>query len=164
MEVVAVILISCGGNSSELQSPNRGTVVTPISDPQSCMPPNGNFTHVFITVRSVQAHTSATADASSAGWQELAPQLASAPMQIDLFSKPDTTCVLAQLGSASLPVGTLQQIRLILLSNTPAAGAAVPSPNSCAGNGFNCVVLDDGPVQALALNSPANTGLKSPPC
>ena len=164
--VVAVILISCGGNSSQLQSPNMGTVVTTISDPPSCMPPNGNFTHVFITVRSVQAHTSATADASSAGWQELAPQLASAPMQIDLFSKPDTTCVLAQLGSASLPVGNLQQIRLLLLSNTPAAGAAVPSPNACAGNGFNCVVVDNGgasTIHELVLSSQDETGLKIPP-
>src|SRR5258707_14674532 len=105
-------------------------------------------------------HLGTPADDNTAGWQELAPQLASSPMQIDLFSKPDTTCVLAQLGSASLPVGTLQQIRLILLSNTPAAGAAVPSPNSCAGNGFNCVVLDDGTIHELALSSQDNTGLK----
>lgn len=161
--VVAVIIISCGGNNSTPPSSNLGTVVTTISDPPSCMPPNGNFTHVFITVRSVQAHTSATADASSAGWQELAPQLASAPMQIDLFSKPDTTCVLAQLGSASLPVGNLQQIRLLLLSNTPAAGAAVPSPNACAGNGFNCVVLNDGTIHELVLSSQDETGLKIPP-
>jgi len=75
----------------------------------------------------VQAHTSATATENSAGWQELAPQLASAPMQIDLFSKPDTRCVLAQLGSASLPVGNYQQIRLLLLSNTPAARSRRPS-------------------------------------
>src|SRR5216683_2245539 len=132
MAVVAMIIVSCGGNSSSLQGPTMGTVLVSISDPPSCMPPNGHFTHVFITVRSVQAHTSATADDNSAGWQELAPQLASAPTQIDLFSKPDTRCVLAQLGSASLPVGNLQQIRLLLVSNSPAAGAAVPSPNACA--------------------------------
>ena len=164
--VVAVIIVSCGGNTSGVLGPSMGTVQISISDPPSCMPPNGNFTHVFITVRSVQAHTSATADASSAGWQELAPQLASAPMQIDLFSKPDTTCVLAQLGSASLPVGNLQQIRLLLLSNTPAAGAAVPSPNACAGNGFNCVVVDNGgtsTIHELVLSSQDETGLKIPP-
>ncbi len=160
--VVAVMIISCGGSSSQLQSPSVGTVLTTISDPPSCMPPNGNFTHVFITVRSVQAHTSATADANSAGWQELAPQLASAPMQVDLFSKPDTTCVLAQLGSASLPVGNLQQIRLLLLSNTAAAGSG-PSPNACAGHGFNCVVLDDGTTHDLVLSSQDETGLKIPP-
>src|SRR5216683_3839139 len=166
MAVVAMIIVSCGGNSSSLQGPTMGTVLVSISDPPSCMPPNGHFTHVYVTVRSVQAHTSATADDNSAGWQELAPQLASAPMQIDLFSKPDTTCVLAQLGSASLPVGNLQQIRLLLLSNTPAAGAAVPAPNACAGNGFNCVVVDNGgasTIHELVLSSQDETGLKIPP-
>ncbi len=163
MMMVALITISCGGNIPTMQGLNRGTVLVSISDPPSCMPPNGNFMHVFITVRSVQAHTSATADDNSPGWQELAPQLASAPMQIDLFSKPDTTCVLAQLGSASLPVGSLQQVRLLLVSNSPAAGAAVPSPNACAGNGFNCVVLGDGTIHELVLSSQDNTGLKIPP-
>ncbi len=161
MIVVAVAIISCSGNSS-MQGPSMGTVLVSISDPPSCMPPNGNFTNVWITVRSVQAHTSATADDNSAGWQELAPQLASAPMQIDLFSKEDTRCVLAELGSASLPVGNLQQIRLVLLSNSPAAGAAVPSPNACAGHGFNCVVDSNG-IHELVLSSEAETGLKIPP-
>ncbi len=59
MAVVAVIVISCGGNISTMLGPNMGTVKVSISDPPSCMPPNGNFTHVWITVRSVQAHTSA---------------------------------------------------------------------------------------------------------
>lgn len=163
LAVLAVIIISCSGGNSVMQSPNMGTMVVSLSDPPSCMPPNGHFTNVFITVRSVQAHTSATADDSSAGWQELAPQLASAPMQIDLFSKAQSNCVLAQLGSASLPEGNYQQIRLLLVSNTPAAGAAVPSPNACAGNGFNCVVLDDGTTHELVLSSQDNTGLKIPP-
>jgi hypothetical protein len=161
--LIAAVIIGCGGNVYTVMGPNMGTVQVSISDPPSCMPPSGNIMHVFITVRSVQAHASATADDNTAGWQELAPQLASGPMQIDLFSKPDTTCVLAQLGSASLPVGSLQQIRLLLLSNSPAAGVAVPSPNACAGNGFNCVVLDDGTIHELVLSSQDNTGLKIPP-
>jgi len=127
------------------------------------MPPNGSFTHVFVTVRSVQAHIDPHADDNSSGWQELAPQLASQPMQIDLFSTPQTNCVLAQLGSASLPVGSYQQIRLLLVSNSPAAGAATPASNACAGNGFNCVVLKDNSVHELQLSSQANTGLKIPP-
>jgi len=161
--MVAVIIISCSGGISTMQGPNMGTVTVSLSDPPSCMPPNDHFTHVFVTVRSVQAHISATAGDDTGGWQELAPQLASAPVQIDLFSKPDTRCVLAQLGSASLPVGTYQQIRLLLVSNNPTAGAAVPSPNACAGQGYNCVVLDDQTIHELALSSQDNTGLKIPP-
>jgi hypothetical protein len=140
-----------------------GTVNVSMSDPPSCMPPNGQFTHVYVTVRSVEAHISATADDNSAGWQELAPQLAGAPMQIDLFSKPQTTCILAQLGSASLPAGSYQQIRLLLVSNAPAASDSIPATNACAGNGFNCVVLEDSTIHELELSSQANTGLKIPP-
>jgi len=160
---IAGIIVSCSGGSSRTMVSGMGTVNVSISDPPSCMPPNGQFTHVYVTVRSVQAHISTTADDNSSGWQELAPQLASAPMQIDLFSKPQTTCILAQLGSASLPAGSYQQIRLLLVSNTPAASDAVPATNACVGNGFNCVVLEDTTIHELKLNSQANTGLKIPP-
>lgn len=162
---IAGIIVSCGGGSSSMTSTSSGmgTINVSISDPPSCMPPNGQFTHVYITVRSVQANINSSAGDSDPGWQELAPQLASAPMQIDLFSAPQTTCVLAQLGSASLPVGSYQQIRLILVSNSPGAMDAVPSQNACAGNGYNCVVLGDGSIHELQLSSEAQTGLKIPP-
>jgi hypothetical protein len=161
--VSAVIGVSCGG-STKVSGTLPGTVVVSISDPPSCMPPNGSFTHVFVTVRSVQAHIDPNAGDDSPGWQELAPQLASDPMQIDLFSPTQTNCVLAQLGSASLPAGSYQQIRLLLVSNNPAAGAATPkASNACAGNGFNCVVLSDNSIHELLLSSQANTGLKIPP-
>jgi len=140
-----------------------GTINVSISDPPSCKHPNGTFMHVYITVRSVQAHIDPNASDSSSGWQELAPQLNSHPMQIDLFSTAQTNCVLAQLGSASLPVGGYQQIRLLLVSNSPAASDATPSSNACAGNGYNCVVLSDSSIHGLALSSQANTGLKIPP-
>jgi Domain of unknown function (DUF4382) len=161
-----VVASGCSGGSSSMSmtpTSTMGTVSVSISDPPSCKNPNGNFAHVFITVRSVQAHTSASATDSTPGWQELAPQLASQPMQIDLFSAAQTNCVLAQLGSASLPVGSYQQIRLLLVSNSPAASDAVPSTNACAGNGYNCVVLTDGSIHQLDLSSQANTGLKIPP-
>jgi hypothetical protein len=164
---VTVLLIgfavSCGGGNSSMQTSSTGMIQVSISDPPSCMPPNGQFTHVFITVRSVQVHTSATADGNTPGWQEIAPQLANAPMQIDLFSKAQTNCILAQLGSGSLPVGSYQQIRLLLLSNSPGSGDAVPTKNACAGNGFNCVVLSDNSVHELDLSSQDKTGLKIPP-
>jgi hypothetical protein len=140
-----------------------GTVAVSISDPPSCKNPNGSLEHVYITVRSVQAHIDPNATDSSSGWQELAPQLANQPMQIDLFSAAETNCILAQLGSASLPVGSYQQIRLLLVSNAPGASDAVPSNNACAGDGYNCLILNDGSVHELELSSQANTGLKIPP-
>jgi hypothetical protein len=165
--ILALLAAGCsGGSNSSMAMPQTqtmGTVNVSISDPPSCKNPNGNFEHVYITVRSVQAHTSASATDNTPGWQELAPQLNSQPMQVDLFSTAQTTCVLAQLGSASLPVGSYQQIRLLLVSNTPGASDAVPMTNACAGNGYNCVVLSDSSIHELDLSSQSNTGLKIPP-
>ena len=116
-----------------------------------------------MTIRSVQAHTSATADDNTPGWQELAPQLNTQPMQIDLFAAGQTACLLTTLGSnTALPAGTYQQIRLLLVPND-GGGGPVPSTNACGNQGFNCVVLQDGSVHELQLSSQANTGLKIPP-
>jgi hypothetical protein len=107
---IAGVVVSCGGGSSSttMTGTSTGTINVSLSDPPSCTPPNGQFTHVYVTIRSVQANIDGNATGGGSGWQELAPQLTSQPMQIDLFSKPQTTCVLAQLGSASLPVGKYQ--------------------------------------------------------
>src|SRR5258707_9020585 len=143
--------------------PQTGSMTVTLTDPPSCKFPNGAFDHVYVSIRSVQAHTSATADDNSAGWQELAPQLTSVPMQIDLFSAASNTCLLTQLGSnGALPAGTYQQIRLLLVPND-GSGGAKPSTNACGSNGFNCVVLHDGTVSELQLSSQANTGIKIPP-
>src|SRR5215467_15113781 len=83
--LLVALAISCGGGYTSKQMSTTGMIQVSLSDPPSCTPPNGQFTHVFITVRSVQVHTSATAGDADPGWQEIAPQLATAPMQIDLF-------------------------------------------------------------------------------
>ncbi len=178
--VVAVVIVSCGGNTSTALGPGMGTVITTISDPPSCSAaasgaaavpaggtaaPGGTFISVFVTIRSIQAHTSATADDTSSGWQELAPQLVSTPVQVDLLNLPaNGQCLLEQLGSTSLPAGDFQQIRLILLANAAPSGPT-PSSNMCSSLGsdiFNCVVDSTG-THTLDLSSEANTGLKIPP-
>jgi Domain of unknown function (DUF4382) len=168
---LALIIISCGGGSTPMQSSNMGTVSVSLSDPPTCAAPAGarampagTVGNVWITIRSIQAHTSATADANSSGWQELAPQLSSAPAQVDLLHLPaNGQCLLEQLGSTSLPAGDYQQIRLILLANAATSGA-VPPNNACSslGNVFNCVVDGSG-THTLDLSSEATTGLKIPP-
>lgn len=161
--VLGIALVSCGGTPSSGGGGGTGSVTVVLSDPPSCMPPNGNFAHVYITIRSVQANISSTANDNSQGWQELAPQLNSQPMQIDLFALAPNACLLATLGSnTALPTGTYQQIRLLLVANTGASGP-LPLTNACAGQGFNCVVLSDGSLHELQLSSEANTGLKIPP-
>lgn len=159
------MMISCGGNPSSSGS-GMGSATVSISDPPSCGAPAGNFKSVFVTIRSVQAHISATADPGAAGWQELAPQLVTQPKQVDLLNLPqDGQCLLAQLGStSSLPVGDYQQIRLILLANNP-SGGPLPTSNACASLGqvFNCVKDKNNNFAILNLSSEANTGLKVPP-
>jgi hypothetical protein len=160
---LATVLVSCGGSNYLSQGAGTGTINVSLTDPPTCQAPKGNFLHVYVTIRSVQAHISATADDNSAGWQELAPQLNTQPVQIDLFSAASTSCLLTTLGSNSaLPAGTYQQIRLLLVPNSGSPGPT-PATNNCNGQGFNCVVLADTSIHQLDLSSQANTGLKIPP-
>src|SRR5215472_16777496 len=153
----------CGGSTTNMVSSATGAIHVTITDPPSCAFPNGTLDHVYVSIRSVQANTSANADDNSTGWQELAPQLNTEPMQIDLFSASSTTCVLTNLGSNSaLPAGSYQQIRLILVPND-GSGGATPESNACGNQGWNCAISHDGAIHELNLSSQANTGLKIPP-
>jgi hypothetical protein len=120
---------------------------------------------VFITIRSVQAHISATAGDNSPGWVELVPALNTQPVQVDLLNLPNNgACLLTQLGSnTALPAGDYQQIRLLLVANNPSSSVSLTS-NGCAtlGQVFNCVVEGSNSTE-LDLSSQANTGLKIPP-
>jgi uncharacterized protein DUF4382 len=181
LAAVVAVGISCGGGSKSMVTPGMGTMNVSISDPPSCRasssgataaavggtaaPAGTTFISVFVTIRSIQAHTSATAPDNDPGWQELAPQLVSTPVQVDLLNLPaNGQCLLEQLGSTSLPAGDFQQIRLILLANAATTGP-VPSTNNCSslGNVFNCVVDSNKVTHTLDLSSEANTGLKIPP-
>jgi hypothetical protein len=156
------VMTGCSGNSTTPQG--LGTVMTSLSDPPTCSAPSGDFDSVYVTVRSVQANISSTAGPTSSGWQELAPQVVSQPVQLDLLHLPNSgQCLLSQLGSTSLPAGDYQQIRLMLLSNQVPTGPA-PLTNACASLGqvFNCVVKN-GVAYTLDLNSQDITGLKIPP-
>jgi Domain of unknown function (DUF4382) len=164
LAALAAVLAGCGGSSfTGFTGGGTGTINVSITDPPSCKVPNGDFEHVYVTIRSVQAHTSATADDNAPGWQELAPQLNNQPMQIDLFAAGPNACLLTMLGSnTALPAGTYQQIRLLLVPNDGGNGP-LPANNACGNQGFNCAVLKDGSIHELQLSSQANTGLKIPP-
>jgi hypothetical protein len=167
-----MILVTCSNTSTTGQIMNgMATINVSLSDPPSCSPPAGSFKSVFITIRSVQAHTSATADDNSPGWVELVPALNTQPVQVDLLNLPNNgACLLTQLGSnTALPAGDYQQIRLLLVANNPSSSVS-PTGNGCAGLGqvFNCVNALDATTgktitTELDLSSQANTGLKIPP-
>lgn len=162
--LILALVTSCGGNTGSSNPPpsapsTSGTITTTLGDPPTCAVPNGQFQSVWVTVTKVTANVSGDAGPTDGGWQTLV-DLTSNPKQIDLLTLASAA---TELGSASsLPSGTYQQIRLYLLSNSPAAGVASPSTNNCGSNGFNCALLSGGSVQTLELSSEAQTGIKIP--
>ena len=157
--VLALCISACGGSSgASVQSSSMGTANVSLSDPATCQAPDGQFSHVYVTITDVRANTSATATSTDSGWVDLAPNLASAPKQIDLLGQANNQCFLATLGdNVQLQAGSYQQIRLILADNS------ISLSNNACGSAANCVVLtSDGSVHALQLSSEAQTGIKIP--
>src|SRR5712692_3706027 len=111
--------------------------------------------HIFVSLRSVAAHPSAVADEDSSEWQELAPQLAQQPVQVDLMTRSADSCAPVLFGEAAVPAGTYRQVRLRLLPNQPVTGEPVPEENACGSVGFHCIVTRDGSIRPLALDGGA---------
>lgn len=155
---VGALWLACGGGTPNT-STSPANVTVSISDPPACTSAfTGTYTHIFVTVADVQIHTSSTAGDNDPGWVDLTPTLKSAPKQIDLLSPAPVGCFLATLGTAGIPPGTYQQIRLMLTDST--AGL---TSNSCTTGVANCVVLfNNATPQPLLLSSQDKTGIKIP--
>ncbi|MGH9395187.1 MAG: DUF4382 domain-containing protein [Terriglobales bacterium] len=162
--VLAALLgtTACGGAGPAAM----GNVSVSLSDPATCVGPTGPFSHVYVTVKDVQASASGN---GSGSFVDLTPNLSKAPLQVDLLGQPSSQCLLATLGATvALQPGNYQQIRLILLDNANAD--LLPAPgNKCVPSGVvgpvanNCVVLSStGVVDPIALSSEATTGIKIP--
>ncbi len=157
--ILALCISACGsGGSTTPTASSMGTLNTSLSDPATCQAPDGQFSHVYVTITDIQANTSATASSSDSGWADLTPGLSNAPKQIDLLGQANNQCFLATLGdNVELQAGSYQQIRLILADNS------VSLSNNACGSAANCVVLtSDGSVHTLQLSSEAQTGIKIP--
>src|SRR5215468_615742 len=153
VSATAILVLGCSGSSG------NATVTTSLSDPATCGPPQGAFSHIYVTVTDVQISQSETANANDSGWVDLTPKLKNNPVQVDLLGVANQ-CFLATLGSQGIPAGNYQQIRVILDNN----GVGV-SNNKCAIGMANCVILKNDPSQtpiALQLSSEATTGIKIP--
>jgi len=113
----------------------------------------GHVQHIFLSIRGIEVHPSTIADEDSPDWQELAPQLARQPQQID-FMKGTAGRRAPELltGSAAIPAGTYHQVRLRFVPNRPATDDPLPDNNACGSGGFNCVVAADGRIQPLLLD------------
>lgn len=115
-----------------------------------------NLTHIFVTFQGVEANPSATADENSPDWQELAPELATQPMQVDLMAQTPNSCAANLIGRSLVPAGVYRQIRLRVVPNHPAADDAISEQNECSDAGPNCVVTMSGEIRPLTLGDAAS--------
>ncbi len=138
----------------------NGTIIVGINSirpsPLASMSPN--LQHVFITLRGIEANPNVVAAEDPADWQELAPELASEPVQIDLMAitVSGASCGPSRLTrKAAVRASVYRQIRLRLVSDQAMPGDPLPQHNECGGSGFNCVVDTNGRAHALALKNGA---------
>lgn len=118
----------------------------------SCLESN-RVQHIFVSIRSIEAHPNASVDDDSPDWQELMPpELVKQPLQVNLVSDPADPSAPEPLGQiASVPAGTYRQLLVRFLPNEPVMNDRQPEKNACGSSGFNCVVMADGRIQPLLL-------------
>jgi hypothetical protein len=145
--------IVVGTNTCSL---NKATGSVRLRLTSSVMPAAGDWPasvqHIFVTFRGIEANPSATAGEDSSDWQDLAPNLETQPVQLDLLTHGDDSCERSTFGDVAIPADAYRQIRLRLSPNQPGANEPVPQKNSCGSVGFNCIVTADGGIRPLALN------------
>jgi hypothetical protein len=112
--------------------------------------------HIFVTLLGIETTASALADDDSPDWQELAPKLATQPVQLDLLARNTDSCDRSRFEDATLPADAYRQIRLRLASNQPVTDQSAPEENACGSVGLNCVVTSDGGVRPLVLDRPSS--------
>jgi hypothetical protein len=157
------MIAGCSGTAAS-STAGMAQVSVKLSDPATCMAPNGPFAHVFVTVTDVKAHVNGSAADNDPNFVDLTPGLSAHPQQIDLLGQASNQCFLASLGSTQqLQPGKYQQIRIILSDNSPAVVNKTLPTNLCSNGAANCVVLNDSTVHTLELSSEATTGIKIPP-
>jgi hypothetical protein len=169
--LLLLALASCGGNScltftwnspGPISTGNKSCVLNvakgnvsvriAATAPSTAGPMAPNFQHVFITLQGIEAHPAATADENSPGWEELAPDLARDPVQIDLMAQPVGSCSSNPISRALVPASPYRRLRLRLVPNHPDPNAAVPKQNACGEMGFHCVVTANGAMHPLTLD------------
>jgi hypothetical protein len=110
-----------------------------------------NLQHVFVTLQGIEAHRSAVAPDDSPDWEELAPDLAREPIQIDLMAELANSCPTNGIPSAQIAAGAYRQIRLRLAPSRTASGEAVLAQNACGEFGSQCAISPDGRIHPLTF-------------
>jgi len=149
--------ISTSSNAPSCQlNTATGTVrlrVTASPTPSAQATPT-SIQHIFVTLRGIDATPSAIPGDDSTNWQELAPQLATQPQQLDLLEHSADSFEAKQntFPDVAVPAGAYRQIRVRLSPNQLATDEPVPGENACGSVGFNCVITADGGIRPLVLD------------
>ncbi|OWW21047.1 DUF4382 domain-containing protein [Noviherbaspirillum denitrificans] len=140
-----VLLTACGGGGGGDSTVAAGTLKVSLTDAPSC-----GFDNVFVTVSKVRVHKSSDAADTDAGWSEI---VLTAPRKIDLLGLVNGK--LEDLGQTSLPAGTYNQVRLVLVPNTgtTAANSVVPT-----GGSETALVTPSGVQSGIKLNGNFEVG------
>jgi len=119
----AALLVGCGGGGGGGGGggviTDAGTLKLALTDAAAC-----GYASINVTVQKVRVHQSATAADADPGWSEV---ILSPAQRIDLLALTNGTVL--ELGTVTLPVGTYQQLSLVLAANdatTPLANAVTP--------------------------------------
>ncbi len=101
----------------------------------------------------MDVNSSSIVDGDSQDWQELAPQLAKQPLQVDLVrGAADQRATEPLRESVVVPAGVYRQLRVRFVPSPLATEDQLPEKNACGNSGFNCVVMADGRIQPLKLD------------
>jgi hypothetical protein len=147
-----------GGGTISGSGPNCSLNTTTVSlrITSSLAPPAGGVPsgvqHVFVTVRGIEANPEADAAENSSDWHELAPKLATQPVQLDLLASTGDSCNADISERVAVPADAYRQIRLELSPNQPDTAESVLQQNSCGTAGFNCVVTSDGEIRPIVFD------------
>src|SRR5215472_1447601 len=64
---VALILSGCSGSSNTPMNSSMGAINVMVSDPATCSAPQGQFSHIFVTITDVEINSSASAGSNDSG-------------------------------------------------------------------------------------------------
>jgi hypothetical protein len=175
--ISCALFIGCENSCFVFQSNPGGTINTNAS----CQSKTGNISvtfnasvvasqpalrppRVFVTLRGLDA-LGEPVPGDEPAWQQLAPQLATKPIQVELTAPRGNSCATAPLASAGVPAGVYRQIRLRFATHAPpdrAAIASLPSEESaCGANVFSCLIPPDSSPQPLTWDEPAEIVIPS---
>jgi Domain of unknown function (DUF4382) len=148
-------------NSSCPFTPATGSVVVQMSTTSAILaspiPSPHEVRHIFITLRGIEAHPGKVADEDSSAWRELAADLASHPVQLDLLAVSGDSRSPSFDGharvSTTVPADEYRQLRLRLVSLHPSPEDPTPENNVCGNVGWNCIVFADRSISPLDFES-----------